>query len=661
MIGCGGDSDTSTAPSNLVYAPSSITGTVGQAITAVAPSVTGTVASWTVSPALPAGISLSSTGTISGTPSAASSLASYTVTATNSAGSTTATIQITVNPAAPSNLSYAQQTVAASVGTAIAADNPTVTGTVTTWSVTPALPAGLVLSTTSGVISGTPAAVSPQTTYTVTAANVTGSTTAGVVITVRPVPPSNLSYTQSSIVATAGHAITPDTPTVTGTVDTWTVSPPLPAGLTLSNAGVISGTPTTSTAQANYIVTAANAGGSTQATVQITVSAGAPNFTNFQAAAVVIGQPDFVSGNFNQGSHSGTAANAIGYPAGNASVSSGILYLPDGHNNRVVGFNSVPTANDASADFVLGQTNFTYNGSGNGASQMSGPQTVKIAGGKMFVLDRGNSRVLIWNSVPTTTGVAADVVVGQSGFGVYTQSCTAVNLMNPESVEVAGGKLIVSDTQNNRILIWNTIPTANGAAADVVLGQNRFTHCVANSDTQDNVGQLYPTARTLYQPMGLWSDGTRLIATDAYNHRILIWNSIPTSNFATADVVLGQSGFTRNSSNDDNQDGVSDATPSARTFDTPYMIDSNGTQLAVADVANQRVLIWNTMPTANFTAADVVLGQSDFAHYVTNDDNQDGGQDPTPSARTLHTPSGVYFYGTHLIVTDLNNNRFLIF
>lgn len=84
---------------------------------------------------------------------------------------------------APGNLSYTSpQTF--STGTAITALSPTVTGTVSAYSVSPALPAGLTLNTTTGQISGTPTAVSPAANYTVTAQNATGSTTFALSITV---------------------------------------------------------------------------------------------------------------------------------------------------------------------------------------------------------------------------------------------------------------------------------------------------------------------------------------------------------------------------------------------------------------------------------------------------------------------------------------------
>ena len=84
----------------------------------------------------------------------------------------------------PSALSYTPSSASGTVGTAITSLNPLVTGTVTSYSVSPALPFGLSLDASSGVISGTPTAVSALASYTVTATNGTGSTTAAVTIEV---------------------------------------------------------------------------------------------------------------------------------------------------------------------------------------------------------------------------------------------------------------------------------------------------------------------------------------------------------------------------------------------------------------------------------------------------------------------------------------------
>lgn len=84
---------------------------------------------------------------------------------------------------APSGLSYSGPQ-SYPVGQAITALMPTVTGTVTSYGVSPALPAGLTLSSTSGQISGTPTAASAPTNYTITASNSGGSTTHSLSLTV---------------------------------------------------------------------------------------------------------------------------------------------------------------------------------------------------------------------------------------------------------------------------------------------------------------------------------------------------------------------------------------------------------------------------------------------------------------------------------------------
>jgi hypothetical protein len=78
---------------------------------------------------------------------------------------------------APSGLSYPNVGTPV-VGVAVPALTPTVTGTASAYGVTPPLPAGLTLDTTSGAISGTPTAATPNTSYVVKATNSVGSTTA---------------------------------------------------------------------------------------------------------------------------------------------------------------------------------------------------------------------------------------------------------------------------------------------------------------------------------------------------------------------------------------------------------------------------------------------------------------------------------------------------
>lgn len=386
-----------------------------------------------------------------------------------------------------------------------------------------------------------------------------------------------------------------------------------------------------------------------------------PNATitlsNFQAASAVIGQVNFSGDLFNQGMAS-PAADTVSTGFGSIGIGpTGILYLGDYSNQRVLGFNSVPSSNDANADFVLGQSNFTTSGQGTGANQFGGPQSPFIFNKMLFVSDFFNNRVLIWKKAPTSDQVSANIVIGQAKFGTRNFGCTAKALSAPETLAAAGGKLVVADSSNARVLIYKKIPKKNGAKATIVLGQNNFTTCVTLNDGTGTTGS--PSAANFSYPAGVWTDGTRLVVTDEDESRVLIWKTFPKKNFQPADIVLGQPNFTTNVINN-NGSSVTGA-PSTKNMNMPYDgVFSNGTQLFVDDQKNQRILIWNTFPTSNFQSADVVLGQPNFTCGVADNDGS-GCTQGSPSASNLDNPTGIVQIGNQLIVADGGNNRFLIY
>ena len=237
----------------------------------------GPVVSWSISPTLPSGLSFSTqTGAISGTPSVLSASTSYTVTATNGGGSGTATVIIAVNDIAPSAVTYSPSTLTLVKNTAMNTVTPTASGgAVTSWSISGTLPTGLSFSTTTGAISGTPTVVQTTAqTYTVTASNTGGSATTTVTIIVNDEAPSSITYSPSSLTLTKGSAMTTVTPTASGgTVNSWSIAPTLPSGLSFdTSTGAISGTPTVVSSSTSYTVTATNLGGSGTATVTIQVN-----------------------------------------------------------------------------------------------------------------------------------------------------------------------------------------------------------------------------------------------------------------------------------------------------------------------------------------------------------------------------------------------------
>ena len=103
-------------------------------------------------------------------------------------------------------------------------------------------------------------------------------------------PPSSITYTPSSFTLTKGTAMTNVTPSASGgPIASWSVSPTLPAGLSLNTAnGTISGTPTTVTSSATYTVTATNAGGSSTATLTIQVNDIAPSTITYSPSSLTL-------------------------------------------------------------------------------------------------------------------------------------------------------------------------------------------------------------------------------------------------------------------------------------------------------------------------------------------------------------------------------------
>jgi sugar lactone lactonase YvrE len=174
-------------------------------------------------------------------------------------------------------------------------------------------------------------------------------------------------------------------------------------------------------------------------------------------------------------------------------------------------------------------------------------------------------------------------------------------LLAPRGVAVCDHILAVSDTGQNRVFIWKNFSTLENREPDIVLGQDDFSGTGRNTGAEVGAGSLQ-------YPSGIWTDGKKLIVADAWNHRVLIWHSMPTENGQPADVVLGQKNF---ESNLPNVEGLNKA-PSARSLYWCYGIASNGKSLWVADTGNRRVLFYEKIPTENFAAADKVIGQNNF-------------------------------------------------
>jgi len=430
----------------------------------------------------------------------------------------------------------------------------------------------------------------------------------------------------------------------------------------------------------------------------------AQTFANGQAARAVFGQTNFTIADPNSNQYTLGAVSGLAYVNGTLWVADSSRTAAAPNNSRVVGFQTalLPGLHDnllndnlTNSDCYLcgfgafmevgqaawnppvSQTDcpaadvdlsispcFYTNLSQNGLANATG---VATDGHYFAVADTDNNRVLIWNEIPTSMNQNADIVIGQTNFTTLKspQVVDKYSLRGPQGVWIQNGKLFVADTQNNRVLIWNTIPTQNNQGADVVLGQNNFT-----SNYQPSPSATAPTvaANQLLGPTSVTADATHLYVADLGNNRVLIWNEIPTVNAQNADVVVGQPDMTQSAANNPNvcQGYVTGvlAGQCETSLNFPrYALSING-QLFVSDSGNDRVLIFNQIPTTNGKNATGVLGEPDFQQDVVSSATisiASTDVDNTGGVDLLATPQALAWDGTNLYVSDPYNRRVSIF
>jgi hypothetical protein len=172
-------------------------------------------------------------------------------------------------------------------------------------------------------------------------------------------------------------------------------------------------------------------------------------------------------------------------------------------------------------DLMLG--GFGFNRSG-GPLALNHPSGLATDGRCLLVADRWNNRVLLWKEAPAAN-TPPHIVLGQKDFDTNDPG-TALDQLNwPGNVALGeGGRLAVADTNNDRVLLWNSMPERNGQAADVELRLESYS---APGD-QQRPGW----------PWGVWTDGSRLAVVATHGGAILVWEEWPALDNQPPSTVL---------------------------------------------------------------------------------------------------------------------------
>ncbi len=280
------------------------------------------------------------------------------------------------------------------------------------------------------------------------------------------------------------------------------------------------------------------------------------------------------------------------------------------------------------------------------AVEMFGPRGALLVHetGPLWVVDTGHHRLLGWRHRPRTDSQPADWVIGQPDFNCEGQNAkgtpSSATLSVPTGICVCGEGLAVADAWNHRVLIWKQLPEDHNVSADLVLGQADF------NQNEPNRGSFDAAANSMHWPYGVFYHQGGLFVADTGNRRVLIWHQLPICNGQPADLVLGQPDMNSRNENDG-------GTPSASSMRWPHDITFSGENLVISDAGNNRIMIWDGMPSENNAPCSVALGQLSFDLVELNQGVY------LPSDKSLSMPYGVAADKDWLVVADTANSRLL--
>jgi DNA-binding beta-propeller fold protein YncE len=335
------------------------------------------------------------------------------------------------------------------------------------------------------------------------------------------------------------------------------------------------------------------------------------------------------------------AGEIFNYPSHNAIDSiNHRFFVSDAANNRVLVFNLDlnNTLVDKIPDYVLGQPNFTsfspVSNSADLPSGMNEPHGLAYdsVGNRLFVVDRYNSRVMVFDVSTITNGEPAVNVIGQPDLnsgGASVPTDTGMYFPYSTAYDDVNNRLFVGDLENHRVLVFDVATITNGEPAINVLGVPHFFTAFGATINQ-----------ITYRPLGLAYDSVnnRLFMADEQYNQILVFDVSTITDGEDAINVLGMT--------------VPSLTQSGLSSPRALSYDSAHNRLFVTDPGNARVLVFDAATITDREPAINVLGQSSFTTNVVSN-----------TLSGMNDPSGVAYdsVSDRLFVTDSTNHRVMIF
>jgi DNA-binding beta-propeller fold protein YncE len=302
-----------------------------------------------------------------------------------------------------------------------------------------------------------------------------------------------------------------------------------------------------------------------------------------------------------------------------------------------------------SASYALGQANLTSSGAATTQAGFHNPLSLAYDtnNNHLFVSDTSNNRILVFSGSSISTGMNANTVLGQADFTHAVAATTQSGFNGVEGVayDTSNNHLFATEYTNHRALVFSGALLSNGMNANTVLGQADFTHggaAVTQSGMGGALGAAYDTVHN------------RVFVADYDNNRVLVYSGALLSNGMNANTVLGQQTFT-----------TSALATTQSGMRGPYGItyDSTSAHLFVSEEENSRLSIFNGAALSNDMNASDVLGQYDDSLTNPQPVYTKGAGNNGPNKLGLNSPEGSAVDSIHhrLFVGDVGNNRVLVY
>ncbi len=186
--------------------------------------------------------------------------------------------------------------------------------------------------------------------------------------------------------------------------------------------------------------------------------------------------------------------------------------------SRILVFDVAEITNGEPAINVLGQTDFTSNAT---ATTQAGfdyilDSVYDWVNERLFVAERNNQRVTVFDVAEITNGEPAINVLGQSGYLTNSSATTNGGFKNISALayDNISERLFVSEGGNNRVTVFDVAEIVNGELAVSVIGQDNYLTLSSGVST-----------KLLNSPWGIYyyENGNKLFVADSANNRVMVF------------------------------------------------------------------------------------------------------------------------------------------